>query len=178
MNFTIEPPFAPLKKVVLEYIRSGCAAHDVEPRFVNATGSLPWQFINEDEFVQIEPPAFLVAMEGEPDPVTETWPQGWIVPLTVLFYAPQSATEEWLQEVQSTLFDLFLGIWHASELVNPAERTPLARRLTTVAETMSPAVNLYVAYCTIATPRRLGLVGQTVEIRMDLDVCCAMHEPE
>jgi hypothetical protein len=179
MNFTTESPFAPVKRVVIEYLRNGCPAHEVNPLFVNATGSLPWMFVNEDEFVAVEPPGFIVAMDGEPDPLSETWPQGWIVPLVVVFYAPQSATEEWLQEVQEALFKLFHGIWHADELANPAERTPLAMRLTAVALTMAaPSSRLYVQYTTAAVPRRFGLVGQSIEIRMDLDVCCAMREAD
>jgi len=177
MDFTTQSPFAAIKKVVLAYLRAGCAGHDVEPQFVDVAGALPWQFINEDEFAEIRPPCFLVALDGVPDPVTETWPQGWIVPITVMFYAPQSATEEWLQEVQEALFRLLHGVWHASELENAAERTPLARRLTIVAQEITPPVDIYVAYTTGAVPRRIGVIGQAVEIRMDLDICCAMHEP-
>jgi hypothetical protein len=177
MNFTTESPFAPVKKVVLEYLRSGCPAHNVNPHFVPVEGCLPWHFVNEDEFVPVNPPGFVVAMDGTPDPVSETWPQGWIIPLVVVFFAPQSATEEWLQEVQEALFKLFHGIWHANELANPAENTPLAMRLTAVALTMpAPSRRLYVRYTTAAVPRRFETIGQSVEIRMDLDVCCAMRE--
>lgn len=175
MDFITEPPFSAIKKVVLEYLRSGCAAHDVEPQFVDVEGSLPWQFLNEDEFRPIQPPSFLVAIDGEPEPVSETWPQGWIVPVVVNFYAPLSATEEWLQSVQDAMFRLFYGVWHADELANPAERTPLAIRLSKVAEAMDPQVRIYVAYTSAASPRRIGIVGQTSEIRMDLEICCCMY---
>jgi hypothetical protein len=175
MDFTTEPPFSALKKVVLEYLRNGCAAHDVEPQFVNVDGALPWQFLNEDEFRNIEPPSFLVAMDGEPDQLTETWPQGWIVPLVVNFYCPLSATEEWVQSVQDMMFRLFNGVWHEDELINPAERTPLAIRLSKVAEVMDPQVRIYVAFTTATIPRRIGIIGQTAEVRMDLDVCVCMY---
>ncbi len=175
MDFTTEPPFAAIKKVVLEYLRAGCPAHDVEPQFVDVDGALPWQFLNEDEMRSIEPPSFMVAQDGEPEQVSETWPQGWIVPLAVIFYVPLSATEEWVQSVQDMLFRLFHGIWHADELANPAERTPLAMRLSKVAEAMDPQVRLYVAYTSAAIPRRIGITGQVAEMRIDLDACCCMY---
>lgn len=178
MDFTTEPPFAAIKKVVLEYLRSGCPANDVEPQFVNAEGALPWQFLNEDEFRSIEPPCFLVVMDGEPESVSETWPQGWVVPISIVFYCPLSATEEWVLSVQEALFKLVHGVWHTTELANPAERTPLAIRLTKVAEAMDPVQRIYVAYTSAAIPRRVGMVGQTSEVRVDLDVCCCMHVAE
>jgi hypothetical protein len=174
MDFIARSPVVPLKKTVLEYLRVGCPESDVNPQFVNAPGSLPWQFTLGDEFTEVEPPCLQVILETQPDYVTETRPIGMIVPLRVILWAPMSATEEELQSYEDTLCDLFNEVWHDRELANPAEITPVAIRLTSVAAAMDPVIPLYCRYATSAFPQRFGMSGERVEVHLLLSVCCGL----
>jgi len=174
-GITTESPLAALKSVVLEYLRSGCAESDCEPQFPDAgAGYLPWNYTLSDEWDEVTPPAWHVVLDGDPVPLTETRP-GWLdVPLRIIFRAPLSADEDWLQSVESRLVDLLEGVWHVRETGRPAENTPLAIRLTSVAAAMDPAVRLLCASATISHPQRVGTVGNLVEVQSQLTIRCAM----
>jgi hypothetical protein len=172
----MELPLVPLKQVVLEYLRSGCEESDVDPPFTNSNGSLPWQFLNEDEFEEAESPTWVVSQAGACEPLTDTLHTGWWhCPIEIRLIAPISATEDWVHDVERCLTNLFNGVFHLRETGNEGERSPLAIRLTDVAAGMDPALPLYCQASSIALLQRIGLLGERLQLTCDVSILCAMQ---
>lgn len=179
MDFTCDNPTRALKDALLHLIEHGCADSGLAAQFTSATGELPWQFIDEDAWEEIIPPCWLVATDGEVTTVSDSAPEGFMVPLEIVLYAPQTSTEEWLRSATDEMTRLLSGTYHAREVREPIDRTPLAWRLTSAAQALDTPVNLYVAYTTMGHPQKfgtLGTLGTVVEVRQTLTVCCGIYE--
>jgi len=172
----MELPLVPLKKVVLEYLRSGCAASGTPPACENAEGALTWQFFLEDTFEEAEAPTWVVSQAGACEPDTDTANLGrYHCPIEVRLIAPISATAEWVQEVQFVLDRMFNGVYHvARETVNLGEYTPLGIRLTDVALAMG--VPLYCRSSTNAALQQLGMLGERLQLTCTVSIFCNMTE--
>jgi len=175
MALIADLPLVPLKQVVLEYLRSGCEESDVLPPFVNTNGSLPWQFLNEDEFEEAESPTWIVSQAGACEPLTDVLHSGWWwVPVEVRLIAPISATATWVQDAEEQLARLMNNVCHLREAGDRGKRSPLAIRLTDVAAGMEPVVPLYCETSTIALLQRIGLLGERLQVTCDVSILCVL----
>lgn len=179
--FTSELPIVPLKQTILEYLRVGCPESNVEAPFTNDDDdALQWSFYLEDAYDEVEPPAWIVAQDEEATPLSEARSTGWWnVPVLIRCLLPNhGATAEFVQSVENRLHDLLSGIWHTRETTNQDERTPVALRLTDVAAAMDEPTRIYCRSATLSHPKRVGLIGERLEIQCSLTVLCRMIEAE
>jgi hypothetical protein len=166
-------PLVPLKKVVLEYLQSGCEESGVVPPFLTTPTSLLWQYFIEDEFEEAESPTWIVSQAGACEPHTDVKHTGWWwCPIEIRLIAPISATADWVQEVEDQLVRLLNNACHARETADMGKRSPLAIRLTDVAAGM--AVPLYCETSSIALLQRIGLLGERIQVTCDVSILCVL----
>lgn len=174
--YTIENPTTALKAAFLRLLEYGCDESDMVPAFINGDADEVWTFVDEDESANIEAPCWAVMQAGDAEPIAEPSPAGWIVPIVIRLYAPHGATKEWLRGCVNEMTRQLHSQFHKREIQQPADRTPLAWRLTSAAQEMADPEPLHVHSTSVATTRQFGTLSQYITAEFELLVVCGMLE--
>lgn len=178
MTYTIENPVTALKAAFLRLLEHGCTESELDPVFIKGDADELWSFKDEDEDELIEAPCWAILQAGESEPISESCPAGWVVPLIVRLFAPHGATKEWLRGCVDEMTRQLHAQYHLREVAQPADRTPLAWRLTSAAQELDEPLPLHVHHTTVATTRVFGVLSEYVTAEFELGVVCGMYEVE
>lgn len=178
MTFTIDNPSTALKAAFLWLLEHGSVASATDSPFPSGDADEPWSFQNEDHDDLVVAPCWYVMQASDAEPITEVCPAGWVIPLKVILYAPHGAEESWLRACVDEMHRQLHAQYHAREVASPADRTPLAWRLTSAAQEMAVAAPLWVHHTTVAQWRAFGVLGEYITAEFDVSVVCGMYDPE
>ncbi len=178
MTYTIENPTTALKAAFLWLLENGCEESELEPAFINGDADEVWSFADEDESEVITAPCLTVMQAGDSEPITEFSPAGWVVPIVVRLHAPHGATKEWLRGCVDEITRQLHAQYHVREEATPADRTPLAWRLTSAAQEMDDPQPLHVHHTSVAISRQFGVLSEFITAEFELTVVCGMYDPD
>ena len=176
MNFTNQKPDTALKAAFLQLIKYGCAESEFDPPFENGDADEEWSFVDEDDDTPFPDPAWQVRQEGDSVMVAENCAAVVSIPIVIRLYAPHGATKEWLRACVDVMYGLLTEAYHEREVPRPADRTPLAYRLTSAAQEMDDPQPLWVHSTSIPEYRPFATLGESIIAEFQIEVVCGMYE--